>query len=179
MNKLINVLYPLFPLLVCTWVLNSCSNSNSNDPQQEVLSLDSLANKAYKNEDYKTAIFLFDSLISTDPTRGDLYYKRGYAHMMSTDKISLDSLIEGTKEEYLELKEKADKPAINDFLKTIDLGYKKSKAYLNLGVIYTFLNDSIALKYFNKSLQEDSNYEKAKYQIELCEERIRTNQHFY
>lgn len=99
--------------------------------------------------------------------------------MMSKDKISLDSLIDGTKEEYLKLKERTYTPAITDFLKTIDLGFKKSKAYLNLGLIYTFINDSTALHFFNQSLQEDPNYEKAKYQIELCQTRIKTNQHFY
>jgi hypothetical protein len=179
MHKLNNFLNSVLPFLAYIWVLNSCSNPDSNDTRQEILSLDSLANKAYENEDYKNAIVLFDSLVSADSTRGELYYKRGYAHMMSRDKISLDSLNDGTREEYLELKERAYNPAINDFLKTIDLGHKKSKAYLNLGVIYTFLNDSIAWKYFNKSLQEDPNYEKAKHQIELCEDRLRTNEHFY
>src|SRR5690349_3389103 len=155
MDKLNNVVNFSFFLFVCICVLNSCSSADSNTSKQEALSLDSLANKTYKNKDYKNAIVLFDSLISADSTRSDLYYKRGYAHMMSKDKISLDSLVEGTKEEYLELRERAYKPAINDFLKAIDLGYKKSKAYLGLGVIYTFLNDRIALKYFNKSLQDD------------------------
>jgi hypothetical protein len=155
-----------------------CSNSTTSKQIKE--GLENRANKAYDSNYYEVAIPLFDSLIVNDSTRGELYFKRGYSHMMKKDKNPINSLQNiNTKEEYLNMKEARDAPTIKDFLKAINLGYKRKVAFLNIGVIYTFLNDSIALDYFIKSLQEDSNYGKAKYEVKLCKERIKTNQHFY
>jgi hypothetical protein len=43
------------------------------------------------------------------------------------------------------------KEAINDYLKAIELGYKRSDAYYELGLSYAYSNDSLAVMYFQKA----------------------------
>jgi len=45
------------------------------------------------------------------------------------------------------------RPAIDDYLKSIELGYNVQQSYSNLGLSYVFKNDSIAAVYFEKSLK--------------------------
>ena len=185
MTNTYNINYFLIRTFNLFLILFSLFNYNCSDSKNKIINhknsnLEALANDAYNKNDYEKAISLFDSLIANDSTRGELYYKRGYSHMMKKNTIIQDSLLSiKSRNDFSKLEEEKFSNAIKDNLKAITLGYKKPQAYLSLGVMYTFINDSIALGYFTKSLHEDPNYKKAKYEIELCNERIKSNQHFY
>lgn len=166
-------------LIIIFILLLHCSCSNSQTLKQIHESLEYRSSLAYDANEYEKAISLFDSLIIKDSTNGDFYFKRGRCHMLQDNSIPFDVTIKMSNKELLQLTEAKNKPAINDFLTAIKLGFKRKVAYLDLGVIYTFLNDNIALEYFTKSLNEDSNYERAKHEIGLCNVRIKKNQHFY
>lgn len=167
----------LYIILTSLFFYCSCSSPTTSATTKD--NLEQRAYQAYDKNEYEKAIPLFDSLILNDSTKGELYYKRGYSYFIKKSTTPMDSVINAIKQKgYSSFKEAENAPAIKDFLKAISLGYKK-KSYLNLGVIYTFINDSIALDYFTKSLHEDPNYEKAKHEIELCKMRIQNNEHFY
>ena len=131
------------------------------------------------NTEFKNKMDSFTIVISKDSTNGKLFFERAFYYMRNVPSIPFDSVIDKTNEQISQLKKDKDMLAINDYLKAISLGFKKKLAYLNLGVIYTFHDDNIALDYFNKSLNEDPDFEKAKYEIELCRKRIEMNHYFY
>ena len=54
------------------------------------------------------------------------------------------------------------KTSKEDFKKAIKLNYRAKDAYLNLGVIECFYNDSLAINYFDIVLNMDSMDRKAK-----------------
>jgi len=95
-----------------------------------------VADSLYRHDNYSEAIKYFDTLIQLDPHNGEFYYKRGFSYDMVYKKQALPQ-------------------AIDDYLKSIEFGYKKSKSYCNIGLSYMFENDSIALYYFQKSLELD------------------------
>lgn len=101
------------------------------------------ANNFYYKEKYELAKRCFDTLVVRDSVNGEYYYKRGYSkYMLLTD----------------------DRGAILDFLSSIKYNYKNKKgAYLTIGTLYRILSkyDS-SIYFYNKSLAEDPNYEKAK-----------------
>jgi hypothetical protein len=141
--------------------------------------LENRANGAYNAKEFEKAMSLFDSLIAKYPKRGEFYYKSAYCHMVTAKTVYIDIMRDKTPMEKKILKEKLEAVEINNFLTAIRLGYNIKESYLGLGVIYSFIDDSVALNYFRYSLREDSNYEKAKHEIDLCQERIETNKHLY
>ncbi len=161
-------------IVLAYYSCSSCQHSN-----QIKNSLEYRANLNYDAQDYEKAIPLFDSLILLDPTKGEFSFKRGFSRMQMDNSIPFDTAMRLSNKELLHLKEQKYMPTIKDFLAAIKFGFRKKVAYLNLGVIYTFVDDNVALDYFTKSLKEDSNYDKAKYELELCKNRIQKNQHFY
>lgn len=156
--------------VVCFFAF-SCTNSSKH--KNTKMKLEEKAENEYKADNYEKAIKLYDTILTIDSNRGDLYYKRGYSFMMLKSSSSQNA------EFFFEQRRNNDLMAINNFLKSIQLGYKKSDSYLNLGAIYAFINDSIVLQYLSKGLSEDPNNKKLKHEKQLCEERIKTNNHFY
>lgn len=120
--------------------LLSCQNQKPKPkdkyivPDNKVYLLQSIADSLYSRDDYQQAIKYFDTLIHLAPQQGEYYYKRGFSY----DQI---------------YKRPEVKPAIEDYLKSIELGYRKPDAYCALGLSYMFENDSIAALYFEKSLE--------------------------
>lgn len=88
----------------------------------------------YRSDNYFKAVKYFDTLIKLSPSEGEFYFKRGYSY----DQI---------------YKRQMFRPAIDDYLKSIELGYNVQQSYSNLGLSYVFKNDSIAAVYFEKSLK--------------------------
>jgi tetratricopeptide (TPR) repeat protein len=87
----------------------------------------------YDVGDYYNALDLFDELISIDP-QPDYYYRRAYCKSITNDYIG----------------------SIQDYEKSIELGYKMSHSYCNIGVNYSIMkNDSLAFFYATKSLELD------------------------
>ena len=116
-----------FIVFILTIFLLACG---SNSPR----SLKSIADSLYHADNYQEAIKCFDTLIKLEPKNGEYYYKRGFSYDMV-------------------YKQQALPQAVHDYLKAIELGYKRAKAYDNIGLSFMFVNDSIALYYFQKSLE--------------------------
>ena len=113
--------------------------------------LKSKANMLYEQDKYVGAINYFDSLIHLDSTNGEYYFKRGYSYVM---------LIKKNK-------------AIDDFKKAIICNYRVNQAYYNIGVEYSYMNDSLALLNFEKCLAIDPSFSKAYIDIEDCKKRLK------
>src|ERR1700726_2740575 len=108
------------------------NNQNKMNQPNKQLFFKNTANSLYENDQYAGAVIYYDSLIQLDSLNGEYYCKRGYSYDMIYKKQGL-------------------KVAISDYLKSIELGYKKETCYFNLGLSYMYLNDSTALFYLNKS----------------------------
>ena len=105
-------------------------SSNSKLPLKEQY-FKNIADSFYDLKQYPKSVFYYDSLIHLDSSNGEYFFKRGYSYDMIYQKQGLNE-------------------AVSDYLKSIDLGYNKESGYYNLGVSYMYINDSIALYYFNK-----------------------------
>lgn len=124
--------------LLILLISNSCLFSSAKKERfEEDLSK---ANVLYEKGEYKSALIIFDSLIEKDSLNGEINYKRGYCKAQTSDT----------------------KTSKKDFKNAIRFNYKVKDAYLNLGVLECFYNDSLAIKYFDIALNMDSTDEKAK-----------------
>ncbi len=119
--------------------------------QNNLKKLESIADLAYQKDEYSNAVILYSKLIEFDTTNGKYYYNRGYSYSMLLN-MNL---------------------AIQDYLKSISLNYRVSKAYQNIGINYGHINDSIAIYYFKKAIENDSKNEKAKTLLDECIKRIK------
>ena len=99
------------------------------------------ADSNYQVENYSIAKKYFDTLLSINETSGEYYYKRAYCRYRLLDS-----------------------EAKSDFFRAIEYNYKNKKgAFLGIGTIYRIEGkyDS-AIYYYDKSLEIDPNYQKAK-----------------
>ena len=114
----------------------------------------------YQQKEYPEAGVCLDTLLSINPLNGEYYFKRGYTKFMIMND---------------------DDGAISDFLNAIKFDYyNKKSVYLNIGTIhYRNMQLDSALYFYNKSLEFDSSFEKAKNArnevLELLNEKKRTN----
>ncbi|NOU16669.1 MAG: hypothetical protein HOO91_03835 [Bacteroidales bacterium] len=126
-------------ILFCTiWifiVFSSCNNyinNNTSTSGIEISELIKQANDFYQKSNYEKAVMLYDRIIAIDTTIGEVYYNRGYCNSQI--------------DEY--------KKSVDDYLMAIKHGYKTKDAIFNLGFAYSLLeNDTLALKYFLKTLE--------------------------
>ncbi len=107
-----------------------------------------MADSFYDNDKYDSAIKYFTFLIHSDSTQGEYYFKRGYSFGMISKK----------------------RKAIADFEKSIVLKYRVSDSYLNIAADTLLENDSMALFYFEKSYEADSQNVKAAHEIRFLKE---------
>ena len=146
-NKLIFVLFILVPF--------SCNNSQEQSKAafsaHDIKKIKEQADLAYDKDDIANSIILFNKLIEFDSTKGEYYFKRGNSYMMTLDI----------------------KKSEKDFLKSIQLGYRISSSYYNIGLNYAGINDITAVYYFKKSLEKDSTNEKAKIKLEQSQNRLK------
>lgn len=147
---------------VCTYIniaiiifLYSCNTDSESSykkaTRNELKNLAQQADSLYRINEYGLAIQLFNEIIMTDSSNGELFFKRGYceAQMYQYHNSS------------------------RDYLKAVELGYKKGKAYFNLGCVNVCLhNDSLALKYFIKSHEIDPGNEIIKREINLLKNEL-------
>ena len=130
----------------CLIILTSISSCKENNKKGDLILEESeiaeRANNYYQHDQYLKAKLSFDTLILINPLKSDYYFRRGYSKSMLLND---------------------DKGTIEDYLKAIHYGYKNSKsAYLNIGTIYrSNENYDSAIFYYNKSLELDSNFDKA------------------
>ncbi len=99
-------------------------------------SISDLENKAYEASNFgdlnhlNQAINLYNQLIKEDSLNGGYYFGRGnvYGRMHKNSQ------------------------ATQDYLKSVELNYRKGSCYFNIGLLNTFVNDSIAALYFKRAL---------------------------
>ncbi|TRX62667.1 hypothetical protein FNH22_00810 [Fulvivirga sp. M361] len=91
------------------------------------------ADKYYQADDYENALKLYTDLIYQDSSVGEFWYRRGY---------SLAQL------NYHET-------SVPDYLKSIELDYRRYDSYYTLGLYHATIlrNDSLAHYYLNKALE--------------------------
>jgi Flp pilus assembly protein TadD len=137
-------------------IINSCKNTkqkngdNSID-KEYIKKIEPIADLAYEQEQYSNSVYIYSKLVSLDSTEGKYYFRRGFSYMMLQ---KLDS-------------------AIPDYQQAIKLGYKKSKAYQNIGAVYFGMldNDSMAIYYFKRAVETDVDNIKARELLEVAENR--------
>ncbi|MDZ7607700.1 MAG: hypothetical protein U5K79_19420 [Cyclobacteriaceae bacterium] len=128
-------------LILLFTILTSCTLSDKKTSENGVLlneaeNLELLADKLYNQDEFEEVIPIFDQLIAADSAKGIYYFRRGY----SQARIRNDS------------------DAVQDYLKSIELGHRVYNCYKNLGLIYSIgmlADDSVAIHYFEKALETD------------------------
>jgi tetratricopeptide (TPR) repeat protein len=137
--------------LIFILAISSCQSQTKNSSaQQQVNSLYDSVNRAYYLNDYVNCIILLNKLIRENPMQGEYFFKRGYCY---TEILNSDW-------------------AITDFKEAIDLNYRVADSYANIGINYATISDSLALIYFQKSLQLDSSNKKTEKLIYECRQRL-------
>lgn len=132
--------------------LTFCTEKEKKVDENSILfnereNLELLADKLYNQDEFEEVIPILDQLIADDSTKGIYFFRRGY----SLARIRKDSA------------------ALQDYLKSIELGYRVYDCYKSLGLIYSIgmlSNDSVAIHYFEKALETDPNSQEAKDFIE-------------
>lgn len=138
------------------WIigLTSCNQNHLKDYTQarsklDTLTIDSLsidlltitAKSLYERDNYESALKYYNKIIKIDSLKGEFFFKRGICKHAVKDFLG----------------------AITDFTKSIELNYRKSSSYFNIGNIYMDLNDeSTAINYHTKALELEP--ENKKYQ---------------
>lgn len=134
----------------------SCHNPKKDVTKASEITVNSLqaeeklANLYYKADDYAKSIACFTTLIKKDPDNGSYYLKRGYCFTQLHDK----------------------KNAIEDFKQAIKYHTQVAICYFNLGLAYSYDNDSLALIYFDKCLAINPQDSDAETQIFFCKKRL-------
>lgn len=136
-------------LFIIFFLICSCNNSSDRTKKESkeskkvtIKELQEEAERNYQDDNFTAAVTLYDCLISQDSLTGEYYYKRGY---------SLSQI-------------RKHKLAIKDYSKSAELNYRRFDAYYSLGIIYDiiFLNDSLAIFYFKKALEEKPDSEEVR-----------------
>ena len=144
-----------FLLIISPILLIACSSASNKSPKE---TLEIKAYNANKSGDYINSVNYYNQLLKDDSLNGEYYFGRAYANGM----------LEKTND------------AKKDYLKSIQLNYRKGSSYYSLGLLNTYLNDSVAIIYFKKALDIYPKYEidlkKADIQKEIdeCLERLKT-----
>ena len=117
-----------------------------NESYSRKILLDKRAESFYRADQYLKAKLCYDTLLLVDSLNSEYYFKRGYCNSLLLTN---------------------DKEAISDYIKSILYGYKNKKAsYLSLGIIYRSNKSyDTAMFFYQKALEVDPNYVKAKNEI--------------
>jgi tetratricopeptide (TPR) repeat protein len=104
------------------------------------------ADSLYQADNYSEAFKAYTTLISLDSLNGEFYYRRAY----SSSHLSEPEFIP------------------EDYQQSAKLGYREFDSYYNLGVIYSIVekNDSLAVFYLEKALEERPDSEKVRLMLE-------------
>lgn len=119
-----------FFLFLCFFYFG-CENNNVKTRQYDS-SLEESAVYAYEAQNYEKAVYYFNQLIKDDSSIGRYYYMRASSYGILGQ---------------------AEKGA-NDYLASARFGYMKSASYFNAGLLNTYVKDSLALIYFEQSLEQ-------------------------
>ena len=145
----------LFSIPFCL-MLASCGNNQqkktlTSQLGEDIEELTVLSDTYYLKDNFEKALPLFDKIIALDSTRGEAYYRRGYckAQRFDYDGSTLD------------------------YMKSIELNYRKEDSYFSIGCNYAaLLNDSLAFKFFMKSYELNPFNENAKREVSRFKKRL-------
>lgn len=127
-----NILKLFIFSLIIVLIFNLCQYNS--DKKYGFIEEMSKANTYYEKGEYKLAFSIYNSLIRKDSLNGEICYKMGFCKVQLSD----------------------DESSKKDFKNAIRFNYRVKDAYLNLGVLECFYNDSLAIKYFDVVLDMDS-----------------------
>lgn len=134
-------------LLSCfLWITCDTDRQDRNKLVDE-LNTYNQAKRAYKNLDFVESLALYHRALPNleRPFLDSAIYNIGYC------QLQLDSNLE----------------AMQSFLKSAELNYRKADAFFNIGLInYALFNDSLAIYFFYKTLEIDSTYKDAEVEIQ-------------
>lgn len=144
--------------LILSLILYGCRHTEKDHYESVVYARDSTkwkllqdtANDYYKNDEYTKSIEYFSKLIVHDSTQGEFYFKRGYSYAMLINKSK----------------------AIDDFKKSLLYNFKNASSCYNIGVNYSYVDDTLALRYFKKCKEIDPTYQNVDLDISDCIHRI-------
>lgn len=131
MRKYIILVY-IFSFLSCNE--SKVGKKNNLVDKPSILNLEIKANYLYDSENYNEAILLYSNLIKLDSANGLYYFRRGYSYA----QMFL----------YNE--------SCEDYKTAVKLNYRVKDSYLNLGLNYYNIDDSLSIYYFNKCMEIDS-----------------------
>lgn len=129
---------------------NSDSSLNNRKNRSVNKMLEIRADYLFDNDRFKELVPIFDSLILLDSLNGKFYFQRAYSYSMLFNQSS----------------------AISDYLLAAKMTYRVSDSYYNAGINSMFSNDSLALYYFRRALENDPENKKAKFELEECKTRL-------
>jgi tetratricopeptide (TPR) repeat protein len=140
---------------------NEARSSVQGPATLDAKSILSTANRYYQNDEFERAVVGFRRVIRLDTTSGEAFYKLAYSLAM-TKKTLYDEAIQNDvaiTEASLEQKDTSVLSIINNFISAAELGYRIDEAYYSAAVYAStiYLDDSLALKLFNKSLEHNLN----------------------
>lgn len=154
---------PYLPALIVSFSLTifiGCGTTSKNEdkvivPDSSMSRISSITDSSslviqaalqYESDKFEEAIELYNKLIELDSTNGDFFYRKAY---------SLARL-------------RRDSAAVENYLKSARLDFRRFDAYRSIGIIYAIgLNDkSKAIFYLEKCLEIDPDTEEIKRLIE-------------
>lgn len=115
-----------------------------------------LGMKAYhasESGDYQSSVNYYNQLIKLDSLNGSYYFGRADSYAMLAKR----------NEE------------IRDYMKSLQLNFRKGSCYFNIALAYTFINDSLALVYFKEAMKLYPQRIDIKREYDECLERLKTN----
>lgn len=135
----------------------SCKGNKDKSIAHTTVEIERLADSLYYAKNFSMAIPLYSKLINEDSTKGKYYFNRGYSY-----SILLNAY-----------------PAIQDFLKSIQLNYRIAESNRNIAANFSDIDDSLAVYYINKSFQlnpNDSSVKNLKQEYEMQLKKDKLNQ---
>lgn len=136
-------------------LLFSCKGNKDENIGNSTVDVERLADSLYYAQNFSMAIPVYSKLINEDSTKGKYYYNRGYSY-----SILLNAY-----------------PAIQDFLKSIQLNYRVAESNRNIAVNFSDIDESQAVYYINKSYQLNPNDSSVKilkeeYEMQLKKDKL-------
>lgn len=138
----------IYLVVFFTLILVGCSSKEKKS------GIDLIKSKAYfyyKKRNYDSSSIYFTYLIQLDSLNGEYYFKRGYSNSILLK----------------------DNESLNDYLKAAKLNYQPAKAFYNIGINYSYNNDSLALKYFEMCYEIDTSDLQVQNKISECKNRLK------
>lgn len=139
-----------FFIIVFSFFIIACNPAPPKHTEEE---LGMQAYDASESGDYQSSVNYYNQLIILDSLNGSYYFGRADSYVMLAMRNQ----------------------GIRDYMKSIQLNFRKGSCYFNIGLAYTFINDSLALVYFKEAMKFYPQRSDIKREYDECLERLKTN----